>query len=189
MNPFDLTLFNFIHAPAGRWFLLDWLDIFVAVYLAYLLIAGFIYLLIKEKNIKKRAYALAWAVLALIVSRGIITELIQLFWNRERPFSALGIESVFNHANVQSFPSGHMAAYATFILPVFYLNRKWGWAYLGSVIAMGVARVYGAVHWPTDILGGFAIALAVSYGVKRALFKEDIAVEKMEEAEATKTIE
>lgn len=187
MNTFDSTLFSAIHGLAGRWFLLDWLDIFVAQYLAYILVAGFIYLLIKEKNIKKRAYAFSWAVLGVIISRGLITEVIRFIHSRPRPFEALGFDPVFSQsAESGSFPSGHMTGFAILILPTFYLNKKWGWIYLGSIIAMGIGRIYGGVHWPTDIIGGFAIALAVSYGVKRMLFKKDVIVEKKEKVNEEK---
>lgn len=187
MNVFDTTIFAFIHEPAGRWFLLDWLDILIAVYVPYVLVAGFVYLVLKEKNIKKRAYAFSWALLGMIISRGIITEVIRFFYDRPRPFDALGIDTVFAYAKEKAaFPSGHMAAYMTLVLPVWYLNKKWGAVYLGSVIVIGIARVYGAVHWPTDIIGGIVIAVAVSYGVKYALFKEDGGPEKRDEVEVIK---
>lgn len=189
MNSFDLSIFNFIHASAGRWFLLDWLAILFAVYLGYVLIALFFVMVFKEKDRKKRAYAFAWWALSAIISRGIITQAIYFFYHRPRPFVALGIEPVFNHAAVASFPSAHMAFYVTFIAPVFYLNRKWGWIYLFGIGGMAIARVYGAVHWPTDILGGILIAAAATYGVKYALFREAAAPEKNKEEEVVKTVE
>ncbi len=190
MNTFDLALFNGIHAFAGRWFLLDWLAIFVAVYLAYLLVIIFLVLVIKEKKKKKRAYAFTWALLSLIISRGIIAEVIRFIYSRPRPFEALGFDPVFAAAKEGgAFPSGHMTGYAIFVLPAFYLNRKWGWIYLVSVLSMGVARIYGGVHWPTDILGGLVIAFAVSYGVKKALFREEIKETKPVEADRAKTLE
>ena len=173
MNSFDLTIFNFIHIPAGKWFLLDWLVIFFAIYVAYLLCAFLVVLLFNEKDRKKRAYAFAWVVLAMIVSRGIIAQAIHFFYQRTRPFVALEIEPVFNHTATAAFPSGHMALLATLILPVWYLNKKWGWIYLCSVIAVGAARVYGAVHWPTDIIAGIILGVGVSYIVKHFLFKEE----------------
>lgn len=173
MNPFDVTAFNFIHTLAGRWFLLDWFAILAAVYVAYVLIVAFLVLVAKEKDKKKKAYALAWAALGMIISRGIITPVIYFFYQRPRPFELLGIDPVFAHAPSASFPSGHMAAYATLVLPVWYLNKKWGVIYSISVLAMGVARVYGAVHWPSDIIAGIVLALGVSYGVKRLLFGKE----------------
>lgn len=190
MNTFDLTIFNSLHNLAGKWFLLDWLDIIVAVYLAYILIAIFLILVIKEKDKKRKAYAFSWALLSMIISRGVITEIIRFIYSRPRPFEALGFDPVFAQAKESgAFPSGHMTAYATLIAPTFYLNRKWGWIYLISVISMGIGRIYGGVHWPTDIIGGIAIALAVSYGVKRLLFKDEVAAEKTKEVEIEKMLE
>lgn len=188
MNSFDLTLFNLIHTPAGRWFLLDWLAIVVAVYLGYLMIIFFLVLVAKERDRKRKAYAFAWWALSAIASRGIIAPLFYFFYKRLRPFEALGIDTVFAPSANSALPSGHMAFYATFILPAFHLNKKWGWMYAGAVAGMGVARIYGAVHWPTDIIAGFAIAIAVSYGVKYALFRGTAALEKNEE-EVVKTVE
>lgn len=170
MNPFDISLFNFLHASADQWFLLDWLAILCAVYMGYVLVALFVLFVMHEKDRKKRAYAVAWALLSAIGARGIIAQAFYFFTMRQRPFVALGIEPVFDHAAVSSFPSGHMALYATLIMPMWYLNRKWGMMYAGAVGLMGIARIYGAVHWPTDILGGLAIALAVSYGIRYVLF-------------------
>lgn len=189
MNSFDLSIFNFIHAPAGRWFLLDWLVIFFAVYLGYILVVLFFIMVFKEKDRKKRAYAFAWWALSAIASRGIIAQVFYFFYHKLRPFEALGIETVFTPGPNTAFPSGHMAFYATFIVPVFYLNRKWGWIYTAAVVGMGIARIYGAVHWPTDIIAGIVIALAATYGVKYFLFKEAASTEvKKIEKEAEEII-
>lgn len=185
MNSFDLSIFNVLHVLAGRWFLLDWLAILIAVYLAYAMAVFFVLFAMSERDRKKRAYALAWGALAVIISRGIITEVIRFFYERSRPFVELGIEPVFSHAVTGSFPSGNMTFYAALIAPVWYLNRKWGVLYVVAVGLMGIARIYGAVHWPTDIIGGIVIGLGVSYGVKYALFGK---TEKKQNAEAEEQI-
>lgn len=165
MNPFDLPIFNFLHAVAGRWFLLDWLAILCAVYLGYAMLLWFGILIQRERSRKKRIYAVAWWLLSAIISRGIITSALKFFFYRQRPFVALGIDPVFHPMDMPSFPSGNMTFYAVLIAPVWYLNRKWGMIYTGLVVLMGIARMYGGVHWPTDIIGGLVLAAIVSYGV------------------------
>lgn len=186
MNSFDLSLFNIVHGVADRWFLLDWLAIFFAVYLGYILVVIFLLTAAREKDRKKRFYALAWWALAAIVSRGIVTEVIYFFYQRTRPFVALGIEPVFNHATTASFPSSHMTFYATLVIPMYYLDKKWGWLFGFGVVGMAIGRIYGAVHWPLDILGGLAIAFAAVYGVKYALFRGSVISETKEKEEQAK---
>lgn len=188
MNSFDLSMFNMLHGVADRWFLLDWLAIFFATYVGYILVVIFLTTIAQEKDRKKRLYALAWWALAAIVSRGIVTEAIYFFYQRMRPFVALGIEPVFNHGMTASFPSSHMTFYATLIVPMYFLNKKWGWIFGFGVAGMAIGRVYGAVHWPSDILGGLAIALIATYGVRYALLRERASVRQEEEKNDIKEI-
>ena len=169
MNTFDLTLFNWLHNLAGRWFLLDWFMIFFATWMAYILLTLFFVPLLKEKDRKKRWYTLLWVSLSAIVSRGIITEVIRFFYHRPRPFMALGFDPLIAHDTDPTFPSGHMAFYTVLILPLWYLEKKWAWIYGASVILMGVGRVYAGVHWPTDIIGGIILGCAVTRGIKWAI--------------------
>ena len=46
-------------------------------------------------------------VAAVILSRGIITEIIRFFWHRSRPFVEQNFIPMISHADSASFPSGH----------------------------------------------------------------------------------
>lgn len=136
-----------------------------------------------ERDRKKRAYAFMWWVLAAIIARGIIAQAIGFFYVRPRPAVALGIDPVFDYLGAASFPSGHLALYATLVAPMWYLDRKWGIAYAAVAGLMGIARIYGAVHWPTDVLAGIVLAMATTYGVKYLLFGKEKIRPKEEEKE------
>lgn len=45
---------------------------------------------------------------------------------------------------------------------LFVAHRKFGLAAIGLALAEGFARVYMGVHYPTDVIGGFALGTAVA---------------------------
>lgn len=72
-----------------------------------------------------------------------------------------------------SFPSGHAMGSSAFALALYFaLNRhypryRWLVAVLGLLFALGVgfSRPYLQVHYPSDILAGWALSLAWVMGV------------------------
>ena len=60
-----------------------------------------------------------------------------------------------------SFPSGHTQVSVVSAMAIFQNNRKWGIAafVLASLIAF--SRLYLYVHFPTDVLAGIVIGMAV----------------------------
>ncbi len=176
MFKIDLMIFNFIHQFSGKFGIFDVIGIFFAQYVAYLLVLFVIILFFKEKGWKNRFYFFTFVVLSVILSRGIITEVIRFFYHHSRPFVLLGFEPLISGEISYSFPSGHMTFYSALFMVVFYIvkrnkdkvSKNWTWMFLGTVVLMGLARIYAGVHWPSDILGGMAI------GVISALFVKDI---------------
>lgn len=163
----DRYLFTLINNSAGKWWPIDWLGIFLAEYLAYLLILTAIFLFLKEKNRLRRIYFFALAALSMILARGIVAESIRFFYKKSRPFSALKFEPLINHSTNGSFPSGHAAAFFALALAVYFFDKKWGWWFLTAALLMGIARVFVGVHWPLDILAGALIGLGSGFLVKK----------------------
>lgn len=75
-----------------------------------------------------------------------------------------------------SFPSGHatMAAALTVTLVALLWRTGWRWPLIvvGALytLLMGVSRVYVGVHYPTDVLGGWALGIGWSAGTAMVLW-------------------
>ncbi len=171
----DILIFQFINNFASKWWLLDWLGIFLANYAPYFLVLLAIYFLFKEKSRVKRIYFFSLAVLSVILSRGIITELIRFFYNHQRPFEVLPIQTLINQDPGGSLPSGHAAAFFALFLVLYYFTKQNNWSLkpiwwsLEIVLAMGIARIFVGVHWPSDIIAGALIGLLSAFIVKKIL--------------------
>ncbi len=169
----DLYLFHFLYSFAHRSWLFDQIVIFFADYSGYALIGFFVWLLWKEKNNAKRIYGASLVALAMILSRGIITEIIRLIYEKPRPFVALeNVTALVNHSASNAFPSGHATLFFALAFAVWYINKKTGMWFVGIAIAMGVARVIAGAHWPLDIMGGAAVAAVSAFIIRKILPKQ-----------------
>lgn len=113
----------------------------------------------------RRRAALVWVVAGMVglfvgwaIKRGVA-----------RPRPHLGPWLVFPHDF--SFPSGH-ALGTSLVYPLlawrlsarYPAARAWFWlAAILIVVWVGIGRLYLGVHWPTDVLGGWAIGAFIAW--------------------------
>lgn len=167
----DLYIFNSINQFAGKFAYLDALAVFLAN--GYFLIAVLLFLVIKDW---KRYFPMASrAVFAAIISRFVITNIIRFLVQRPRPFVDNHVNFLLPQSIESSFPSGHAAFYFAIATVVYLHNKKLGILFFAGSILMGVARVFGGVHWPSDILTGAAVGIFSGWFMfqlsKRLFFK------------------
>lgn len=152
------SIFLWVHQFVGRSVILDDLGIFFAEWFPYLLVLGFLILVFSQEGWRKRLYWFAEGAIAIMVSRGLVTEFIRLFYHVQRPFSFYNFVPLIAESG-WSFPSGHAAWFFAMAMTIWYMNRKWGvWFFIFAIIN-GIARVYVGVHWPLDILGGAIVGI------------------------------
>lgn len=165
----DLYIFNLINQFAGRWDILDAVTIFFAEYAGYLLIAA-VFLIFCLPAVALAKEGKKWKVIiqtfgAAIISRFVITEIIRFLWHRSRPFVENNVNLLLSHDATASFPSGHAAFYFAIAAVVYFHNKKIGLLFFLAAFLISLARVFGGVHWPSDILAGALIGILSAWPV------------------------
>jgi undecaprenyl-diphosphatase len=147
---------------------------FFAQYLAYVLVAIFLVLLIfSKKNSHEKIIFFLFAAVSIFLSRIIITEAIRYFYPVSRPFVDNAVNQLIFHETSGSFPSGHATFFFALAMAIMLATRwrTWGVVFFAGAILMGLARVIAGIHWPYDILGGAIIGIFSTLIVKKILDK------------------
>ena len=165
----NISVFQFIFGLSHRNFFFDELGIFLAQYLPYLLVIGAIAFVFLFEDWKHRILLGIEGLLAAILARGIVTELIRYFYHSPRPFVALNLSPLVSESS-WSFPSGHAMLFFALAMTIFYASRRLGAWYFAFAAINGLARIFVGVHWPLDIIGGALLGI-VSAMVVHALFE------------------
>ncbi|MFB8777813.1 phosphatase PAP2 family protein [Streptomyces broussonetiae] len=106
--------------------------------------------------------ALAWAPLAAAIAV-LVNVPIRGFVERPRPFlTHQDLEVLVAGKTDYSFVSDHATITMAMAVALFVANRRFGLAGLGLALVEGFCRVYMGVHYPTDVVGGFALGTAVA---------------------------
>ncbi len=122
---------------------------------------------------RERREAVAW--LAVGVGAAVLPELLKALVARPRPTLWPWLISTSGY----SFPSGHAVAGAALYPLLGWLGlRSRGRGLAGYLLGLavgafiGLGRLYAGVHWPSDVLAGWALGIALSLGAVRWLSSE-----------------
>ena len=166
---FDRPILEFAHALARDGFD-SWFLLFSAIGYEYGVVP-FDIALVAGLAFRRRFRESIFAAAAL-GGAALLNLATKQFFARERPtlWESISPEDSF------SFPSGHAMGSMTLAVVVVLLAwpTRWRWFALAAmaffVLMVGLSRVYLGVHYPSDILAGWAAALAWAVGCYGLMF-------------------
>jgi membrane-associated phospholipid phosphatase len=148
------------------------------VYLVPLGLAAVALLVIARRAMRRRRAALLrlatnlMFVFAAIALSGLTVDLVKIAVGRARPylwrdggiyaFAPPGLSSLY-----QSFPSGHSATLFAAALATALLLPRWRWPLLALAGLLSLTRIAVGAHYPSDLLGGAAVAIAITLALRR----------------------
>lgn len=105
---------------------------------------------------------LVWAPIAASLAV-LVNVPIRGFVERPRPFlDHTGLDVLISGKTDYSFVSDHATITMAMGVALFVADRRFGVAGIGLALVEGFCRVYMGVHYPTDVIGGFALGTAVA---------------------------
>lgn len=129
--------------------------------LIFLAIVAVLILMLIKKD-KKNSL---WLVFNLAIGAGLLNSIAKHIFLRPRPTIQHLVEQ-----GGYSFPSGHsmgsLIFYSSLVfILLHYLPTKFlkGWMILFGILlilSIGVSRIYVGVHFPSDVVGGFCLAIS-----------------------------
>jgi membrane-associated phospholipid phosphatase len=162
----DQTVFFWINGLAGH---VSWIDNVIRtlscdLFLPVVTIIALIAIWFSGRNTADRTRN-QLGVMCSLASMGIANLLVFIFNailpDRLRPFEAFPdkVHLIFYPPTDPSFPSNAAAASFALAAGIWVYNRKLGYILSIPAIIISFGRVYMGIHYPLDIVGGFAIAI------------------------------
>lgn len=162
--PWDVPILLTVHSTANPQ--LDVLAVTLAIiglpWMAIPILGAIALILLLQKRWRSLAYLLTASLGSVIINRTA-----KQLMHRVRPQLWESIAPEYSFA----FPSGHAMTSITLVAVLLFLTwaTSWRWLVLifGSlyVIAIAWCRLYLGVHFPSDILAGWMVALGWTIGV------------------------
>jgi len=130
----------------------NWLVTFIASFLIWIMIFGFILFYGIKKKIKKE---IVLRVIFSTLLAWLTSEIIKRIIPSVRPFRVNGYPPLtITIPSGNSFPSSHTASAFGLAVSILLLKPELGFAFLLGALTVASGRIFANVHFFIDILGG-----------------------------------
>ncbi len=111
-----------------------------------------------------------WVVLALVITVTLTDQVsahvFKGVFDRVRPCNALtGVLTPDDKPNSYSFPSSHATNMGGSMTLLALAYPPWAWLCALFAFLVGLSRVYLGVHYPSDVMGGWLLGMAIGWGI------------------------
>lgn len=179
-HSFFFSIYNVVVASP----LLSKLAVFCAVTLPYItLIASVVFLIFhhdlsisKESpwRMFRRKMSEMCLVFGSVFFSWSLVEIVKWIVAAPRPFLYFAsVNPLITFGGYDSFPSGHAAFYAALATALTLYHPRTGTLFYLLALVIGVSRIAVGVHYPVDVLAGFAFGVVVTYATYHALLTID----------------
>lgn len=115
---------------------------------------------------KKYRRAGFMGLVALLVEAVLITLILKPIFDRPRPYITYNVDILIPKPLGTSFPSGHAAASFSVAFMLYFNKVPFRKTIMFMAALMAYSRLYLYVHYPSDILFGIFVALAIAILLK-----------------------
>ena len=171
MENADQALFVWLNSLAGSFAPFDSLVGWVAS--DYLVPAGLSLTLVAlwftgaDKDVRERHQIALFVALTAMALSSLVVFIINIFYERLRPFEVMDVTLLFYEPTDPSFPANSAAVAFALGSAIWLVNRRVGAGMLVAAFAWGISRIIAGVHFPLDVLSGWLIAGLVTLAVQR----------------------
>jgi undecaprenyl-diphosphatase len=127
----------------------------------FLCMVGVVFIILKKKGTRKLGISL---IIGLAISH-VVFSILKIAIARPRPFFVLSHVYLLAPEKGFSFPSGHATNIFMVVALLSSNLKKFRYCYIIAFL-VAFSRVYLGVHYPSDVLAGALLGMALGYGLE-----------------------